>query len=79
MASPIDDDLVRANYEALLGMVALRRGEVENCVACRNEASCLFPLAAEAIHRRPSGSREAIQRFTTYLDKRPEDMGVAGS
>ena len=73
---PADDDLVRANYEALLGMVALRRGEVENCVACCNEASCLFPLAAGAVHRRTSGSKEAVRRFTAYLDKRPEDVGV---
>ena len=49
---PADDELVRANYEALLGMVALRRGEVENCVSCCNESSCLFPLAADAIHKR---------------------------
>ena len=40
---PDTSDLVQANYEALLGVVALRRGEVENCVACRNEESCIFP------------------------------------
>jgi len=73
---PKDDDLVRANYEALLGLAALRRGEVENCVACCNEASCIFPLAPSAVHRQPSGSREAMRRFTAYLDKRPEDLGV---
>jgi hypothetical protein len=73
---PAADDLVQANYEALLGMVALRRGEVENCVACCNEASCLFPLAAGAIHRQTSGSKEAMRRFTAYLEKRPEDIGV---
>ncbi len=73
---PAADDLVRANYEALLGMVALRRGEVENCVACCNEGSCLFPLAANAIHRQTSGSTEAMRRFMAYLEKRPEDMGV---
>ena len=73
---PAADDLVRANYEALLGMVALRRGEVENCVACCNEGSCLFPLAASAIHRQTSGSTEAMRRFLAYLEKRPEDIGV---
>jgi len=75
-AEPNADDLVRANYEALLGIVALRRGEVENCVACCNEESCIFPLAAGAVHGRPSGSREAMRRFTAYLEKRPEDIGV---
>jgi hypothetical protein len=73
---PADDVLVRANYEALMGLVALRRGEVENCVACCNEASCIFPLAAEAVHSRPSGSSEAMRRFAAYLEKRPEDIGV---
>ncbi len=73
---PKDDDLVRANYDALLGLAALRRGEVENCVACCNEASCIFPLAAGAIHRQTRGSREAVRRFTAYLEKRPEDLGV---
>ena len=73
---PDTGDLLRANYEALLGVVALRRGEVENCVACRNEDSCIFPLSLAAVHRHPSGSREAMARFTAYLEKRPEDLGV---
>ncbi len=76
LGEPADDDLVRANYEALLGMVALRRGEVENCVACCNESSCLFPLASGAIHRMTRGSTEAMRRFEAYLEKRPEDVGV---
>ena len=66
----------RANMEALQGVAALRRGEVENCVACCNESSCIFPLAADAVHRRPSGSRAAIAHFTRYLRDRPEDLGV---
>ncbi len=75
-AEPNSGDLLRANYEALLGVTALRRGEVENCVECRNEESCIFPLAAGAFHQKTSGSREAMARFTTYLQKRPEDIGV---
>jgi hypothetical protein len=75
-AEPLGDELVQANYEALLGIVALRRGEVENCVACCNEESCIFPLAAKAIHRRTSGSSEAMRRFLAYLEKRPDDIGV---
>ncbi len=75
-AEPDSGELVRANYEALLGMVALRRGEVENCVACCNEESCIFPLATGAFHRRTAGSMEALHRFSAYLAKRPEDIGV---
>jgi hypothetical protein len=54
----------RANLDALRGVVALRRGEIENCVACCNESSCIFPLAEAAWHQRTSGSREAIEHFT---------------
>jgi hypothetical protein len=73
---PTGDPLLRANIEMLIGIAALRKGETENCVACRNEASCIFPLMPEAVHRKPAGSREAIRRFTSYLEKRPEDIGV---
>jgi ASPIC and UnbV/FG-GAP-like repeat len=75
-ADPDCPDLLRANIEALRGVAALRRGETENCVACCIGASCIFPLAPEAVHQSPSGSREAIGRFTTYLKQRPEDLGV---
>ncbi len=75
-ADPGRSALARANMDALQGVAALRRGEIENCVACCNESSCIFPLAASAVHRRPSGSREAIEHFTRYLRQRPEDLGV---
>ncbi len=65
-----------ANIEALRGVAALRRGETENCVACCNGSSCIFPLAPAAVHQSPSGSREAVRRFTTYLEQRPQDLGV---
>ena len=77
-ADPDTSDLVRANYEALLGVVALRRGEVENCVACRNEDSCIFPLSPAAIHRQPSGSQEAMVHFMAYLEKHPKISESAG-
>jgi hypothetical protein len=75
-AFPDAPELIKANMEAMIGVAALRRGETENCVACRNEASCIFPLAPAAFHRKTAGSREAIRRFTAYLAKRPEDLGV---
>jgi hypothetical protein len=75
-ADPACPAMLRANLEALRGVAALRRGETENCVECCNGASCIFPLTAEAVHQQPSGSREAIRHFTTYLQQRPEDLGV---
>ena len=46
----------RTNLEALLGVAALRRGEIDNCVACVGPSSCIFPIAPEARHQFPSGS-----------------------
>jgi hypothetical protein len=73
---PSQSALFRANMDALRGVAALRRGEVENCVACCNESSCIFPLGPAAVHRRTEGSREAIEHFVRYLKQRPEDLGV---
>jgi hypothetical protein len=67
---------VRANLLALRGVAALRRGEIENCVACLGPSSCIFPIAKDAVHQRTEGSREAIRWFTSYLDERPDDLGV---
>lgn len=77
IASPEDVPWdLRANFEVLLGVVHLRRGETENCLECRGPSSCIFPIDRAAVHLRPSGSRTAIQHFTNYLKKRPEDLGV---
>jgi FG-GAP-like repeat/ASPIC and UnbV len=67
---------LRANLEALVGVIHLRRGETDNCLECLGPSSCIFPIAAEAVHQRPSGSREAIRHFSHYLDQRPDDLGV---
>jgi tetratricopeptide (TPR) repeat protein len=67
---------LRANLEALLGVIHLRRGETENCLDCRGPSSCILPIAPEAVHQQPSGSRAAIGHFTSYLRRRPEDLGV---
>jgi hypothetical protein len=66
----------RARTRALLGIAALRRGEVENCLECLGPSSCIFPIAREAVHTQQSGSREAIRHFTAYLDEWPGDLRV---
>ena len=52
---------IRAHMMALLGINALRRGEKDNCIDCVGPSSCIFPIAAEAVHTRPAGSREAVR------------------
>jgi FG-GAP-like repeat len=74
-ADPARPALFRSKLDALRGLAALRRGELDNCVACCNESSCIFPLAAAAVHRRTAGSREAIEHFSRYLREQPDDLG----
>ncbi len=79
LAEPVDSRVppgLYANLEAMLGVINLRRGETENCVECIGPSSCVFPIAREAVHQRQSGSREAIRHFRSYLERRPEDLGV---
>jgi hypothetical protein len=69
-------DEIRANLRALLGIVALRRGEVENCIACLGPSSCILPIMPEAVHTRQQGSRDAAAHFTAFLEDRPGDLRV---
>ena len=79
VADPDCPGLVRANIEALRGVAALRRGETENCVACCNGSSCIFPLDAQAVHRRPSGSRRRSATLRLTLSNVPRTWASDGS
>ena len=72
-------ELFGANIEALLGVAALRRGETENCVACCTEASCIFPLAAAAVHRRPPARARRSATSPPTWRSGPTTSGCAGS
>src|SRR5262245_732991 len=56
------------------GVAGLRRGEIENCLECRGEGACIFPIPATAVHTKPTGSRLAIHHFTEYLEQFPRDV-----
>lgn len=58
------------------GVAALRRGENDNCVMCRGESSCILPISQAAVHKKPTGSRLAIQHFREYLEQFPGDFEV---
>ncbi len=58
------------------GITALRRGENENCIECRGESSCILPISPAAVHTNPAGSTIAIEHFTEYLNRFPEDGEV---
>ena len=80
-ASAIDDNPqipreLKSNLTGLRGVAALRRGELDNCVACVGPSSCIFPVVKEARHQFPNGSEAALKFFTQYASKRPDDIGV---
>ncbi len=64
----------QAEFHALLGLAALRRGEVENCLECLGPSSCIFPIDPRAVHIQQDGSREAIRQFSEYLKWSPGDL-----
>jgi ASPIC and UnbV/FG-GAP-like repeat len=74
-----DDAMSKAILYTIIfnqGVLALRRGETDNCVMCRGESSCILPIAPAAIHTNPAGSRLAIKHFSDYLAQFPDDLGV---
>jgi hypothetical protein len=66
----------RLAIRALLGIASLRRGELENCVACIGPSSCIFPIERAAVHQYQQWSRGAIEHFSAYLKERPGDLRV---
>ncbi len=58
------------------GVAALRIGENENCIMCRGESSCIFPIEPAAVHTEPRGSRLAVKHFGEYLAQFPDDLGA---
>ncbi|MBS0204003.1 MAG: VCBS repeat-containing protein [Planctomycetes bacterium] len=65
-----------ANLQAVLGILAFRQGEVDNCIGCVGPSSCILPISRAAVHIKPAGSRQAIKEFTEYLDQAPGDLRV---
>ncbi len=67
---------VLANLKAYVGIIALRQGEVDNCIGCVGPSSCILPISLSARHTKPTGSREAIRHLTEYLEIAPGDLRI---
>jgi hypothetical protein len=67
---------IEAGLHALLGIIALRKGEVENCLECVGPSSCIFPIEPEAVHRQQAGSQAAVKEFSAYLSSSPGDLRI---
>lgn len=57
-----------------LGIAYLRLGEQQNCILNHSAASCILPLQPDAIHTLPTGSRKAIEIYTTLLGRYRTDL-----
>jgi hypothetical protein len=65
---------LRAEFHGLLGLCALRRGEIENCLECVGPSGCIYPIETAAVHKQQEGSREAVKQFTASLRENPGDL-----
>jgi hypothetical protein len=70
------DSAAVAFLEAGLGVLEMRRGELENCVHDKNPSRCLFPIEGAGQHERPSGSEHAVEHFLLSLKANPADLEV---
>ncbi|MGH9799753.1 MAG: FG-GAP repeat domain-containing protein, partial [Blastocatellia bacterium] len=68
------EDLVY--LDEILGVVNLRKGELDNCVHNHNAETCIFPLSKQAEHKLTAGSSAAVGYFKSFLNKRPDNPEV---
>lgn len=57
-----------------LALAHLRKGELDNCVAHHNNASCIVPLSEAAKHVLPQGSEAAKELLQFILQHYPQDQ-----
>ena len=61
------------SLESFLALSYLRLGEQQNCIANRNDASCVFPISGTGIHTAKKPVEEAIDRLLKLIDKNQND------
>ena len=60
----------------VLGILELRRGEIDNCLQHHNREMCLFPLSEAARHRLDDGARKAFAHFARFVQAYPDNLEV---
>ncbi|PRY16355.1 ASPIC/UnbV protein [Pontibacter ummariensis] len=71
--TPKDADLAD-KLEGDIAQAYLRLGEQENCLINHTSASCIFPIASAGFHQLPTGSRKAIEHYTSLLSRNPDAL-----
>lgn len=71
-----DLEYVRDYMQFDLAVAYLRLAEDENCIYCRNGESCILPIQGGGIHEFTSGAENAIQHFTAFLKRNPQNASA---
>ncbi|MEM1178756.1 MAG: CRTAC1 family protein [Acidobacteriota bacterium] len=66
----------RDTMHRVLGILELRRGEVENCLRHHHREMCVFPLSENARHVADDGAQKALGHFLSFLESQPDDLEV---
>jgi tetratricopeptide (TPR) repeat protein len=71
-------DVLRAMplMEEVLGVGYLHKSEIDNDVYRHPGDRCIFPIRPDLHYTRTAASAKAIEYFTKYLDRNPDDLEV---
>ena len=64
------------SIKELLGVVFLRKGEIENCIANHNAYSCILPIDKQGQHINTEGSKAAVGIFEDILSANVSDDNI---
>jgi tetratricopeptide (TPR) repeat protein len=62
--------------EEMLGVACLHKSEMDNDVYRNPGDRCLFPMRPGFHYAQTASAARAIQYFTKYLERKPDDLGV---
>jgi tetratricopeptide (TPR) repeat protein len=62
--------------EEMIGIACLHKSEMDNDVYRNPGDRCLFPMRADLRYAQTASAAKAIQYFTKYLDRKPDDYEV---
>ncbi len=62
--------------EEMLGVACLHKSEMDNDVYRNPGDRCLFPMRADLHYAQTASAAKAIQYFTKYLERKPDDFEV---
>ena len=68
-------DRNRFTLDRLAAIAWMRLGEQENCIRNHTIDSCLLPVRGAGVHELERGSRNAIELYTSLLERKPDDLG----